>query len=67
VVWNNKAKKGKGVAFRYGWGKAYQVSGRVKITVHEILAEASTGTDDILWCESRLRRILTGIGLQRQV
>jgi formylmethanofuran dehydrogenase subunit E-like metal-binding protein len=27
VIWNNKAKKGKAVAFRYDWGKAYQVSG----------------------------------------
>ena len=67
MVWNNKAKKGKGVAFRYGWGKAYQVSGRVKITVHEILAEANTVADGTLWRESSLRRILAGIGLQRQV
>lgn len=27
VIWNNKAKKGKAVAFRYNWGKACQVSG----------------------------------------
>lgn len=27
VIWNNKAKKGKAVAFRYDWGKAWQVSG----------------------------------------
>jgi formylmethanofuran dehydrogenase subunit E-like metal-binding protein len=27
VIWNNKAKKGKAVAFRYDWGKACQVSG----------------------------------------
>ena len=30
VVWNNKAKKGKAVAFRYDWGKACQVSGVTK-------------------------------------
>jgi formylmethanofuran dehydrogenase subunit E-like metal-binding protein len=27
VIWNNKAKKGKAVAFRYDWGKACKVSG----------------------------------------
>ncbi len=27
VIWNNKANKGKAVAFRYDWGKACQVSG----------------------------------------
>ena len=27
VIWNNKAKKGKAVAFRYNWGKVCQISG----------------------------------------
>jgi len=65
AIWNNKAKKGKAVAFRYDWGKVWQVSGRINITVREILAEASAGADGMLWCESRLRRILAGMGLQR--
>jgi hypothetical protein len=42
-------------------------SDRIKITVHEILAEANTVADGTLWRESSLRRILAGIGLQRQV
>jgi len=42
-------------------------SDRIKITVHEILAEASTVADGKLWRESSLRRIFAGIGLQRQV
>ncbi|MBE9571449.1 MAG: hypothetical protein IMF11_12530 [Proteobacteria bacterium] len=34
-------------------------------TVREILADASTGADGVLWCESRLGGIFAGVGLQR--
>jgi len=35
------------------------------LTVCEILADASTGADGVLWCESRLGGIFAGVGLQR--
>ncbi len=46
-------------------GRILGNSDRIKIAVGEILAEASTGADGILWCESRLRGTLAGMGLQR--
>ncbi|MFW6147666.1 MAG: FmdE family protein [Thermodesulfobacteriota bacterium] len=45
VVWNNKAKKGKAVALRYNWGKAWQVSG---VTPEEFKPQGGPG-NPVFW------------------